>query len=261
MIVGSTEHPSVLAAARALESEGYSLAILPCDANGVYQPEIVSRAIRRDTALVSLQLANHETGVLHPIAEIGALTRAHRIPLHCDATAAYGHIPVDVRALNVDLLSVSAHKFGGPRGIGFLFVRNEIPLSPLFFGGSQERGLRPGTENLPAIAGFAEALACVTLPAPPATRDRLEERLCALLPHSRVNGAGAPRLPHILSLMIPGVESSWLLPRLSQAEIYASARAACAGDEREPSHVLLAMGLSHARPPLQCDFPPALTAN
>ncbi|NLI53539.1 MAG: cysteine desulfurase [Clostridiales bacterium] len=247
LIVGSTEHHSVLFAAQALKQEGFSLTILPCDSNGRYRPEELSGAIRPDTALVSLQLANNETGVLQPIAEIGAITRARRIPLHCDATAAYGHISIDVRALKIDLLTVSAHKLGGPRGIGFLFVRNEIPIVPLFFGGSQERTLRPGTENLPAIAGFARALSCGYIPASAAARDRLEAELHARFPDARVNGADAPRLPHILSLTIPGVPSERLLPLLSAAGICASARAACAGGERTPSHVLTAMGLNRTQ--------------
>lgn len=247
LIVGSTEHSSVLQAARALEKGGARLTILPCGPDGRYNLEAVAAAIRPETALVSLHLANNETGVLQPIAEIGAVTRRLRVPLHCDATAAFGHIPIDAGALNIDLLTASAHKFGGPRGIGFLYVRSGIPLLPLFFGGSQERALRPGTENLPAIAGLARALSCADMPASAAARNRLEERLCALLPHARVNGASAPRLPHILSLTIPGVPSERLLPLLDAAGVFASARAACAGSEREPSHVLTAMGLNRTR--------------
>ena len=246
LIVGSTEHQSILAAARALAREGYDLSILPCDQNGVYSPEELARLIRPDTALVSLQLANHETGVLQPIDEIGAITRAKHIPLHCDAVAAYGHIPLDVRALNIDLLSAAAHKIGGPRGAGFLFVRNEIALVPLFFGGSQERALRPGTENLPAIAGFSKAVTLSTLPARSDVRNRLEALLTARFPACRVNGGEVPRLPHLLNITFPGMPSERLLTLLSAAGIYVSARAACAGGEREPSHVLLAMGLSAA---------------
>ena len=244
LIVGRTEHPSVLAAARALSREGCTLSILPCDANGRYSPEELRRMIRADTALVSLQIANHETGVLQPIEEIGSIMREKRIPLHCDAVAAYGHIPLDVRALKIDLMSVSAHKMGGPSGVGFLFVRNEIPIVSLFFGGSQERGLRPGTENLPAIAGFAKALSCVEIPASVQVRDRLLALLLERFPSAVVNGGAVERLPHILNITLPGVPAERLLPLLSAAEIYVSARAACAGGEREPSHVLTSMGLS-----------------
>ena len=244
LIVGSAEHPSVLAAARTLAREGCSLSILPCDVNGRYSPEELRGMIRADTALVSLQIANHETGVLQPIKEIGSITREKRIPLHCDAVAAYGHIPLDVRALKIDLMSVSAHKMGGPSGAGFLFVRNEIPIVSLFFGGSQERGLRPGTENLPAIAGFAKALACAELPVSSLVRDRLQSLLSERFPLSIVNGGAVERLPHILNISLPGVPAERLLPLLSAAEIYVSARAACAGGEREPSHVLTSMGLS-----------------
>ena len=243
-IVGCTEHQSVLAAARALEREGYSLNILPCDENGVYSPDTLKRMIRPETALVSLQVANHETGVIQPIEQIGSITRAMRVPLHCDAVAAYGHIPLDVRALKIDLLSASARKMGGPSGAGFLYVRNEIAILPLFFGGSQERGLRPGSENLPAIAGFAKALTCAKLPADSSVRDRLQALLLERYPSAQVNGGTVARLPHILSISLAGVASERLLPLLSAAGIYVSARAACAGGEREPSHVLVAMGLS-----------------
>lgn len=243
-IVGCTEHHSILFAAHALEREGVSLTILPCDADGRYSPDALQRAIRPDTALVSLQVANNETGVLQPIAEIGSITREKRIPLHCDAVAAYGHIPLDVRALKIDLLTVSAHKAGGPRGIGFLFIRNEIPVVPLFFGGLQERGLRPGTENLPAIAGFAKALSCAEMPASASVRDALQAQLLQRFRACRINGGAVQRLPHILSVTLPGVPGERLLPLLSAKGIYASARAACAGGERKPSHVLTAMGLS-----------------
>ena len=245
-IVGATEHHSVLSAAHALEREGYDLSILPCNENGLYSPQLLARMIRPNTALVSLQIANHETGVLQPIAEIGAITRANHIPLHCDAVAAYGHIPLDVRALKIDLMSTAAHKIGGPRGAGFLYVRNEFALVPLFFGGSQERALRPGTENLPAIAGFAKATTLSTLPASSDVRDRLQALLTARFPDCCINGVAAPRLPHILSVTFPGVPGEQLLPLLSAAGIYVSMRAACAGGEQKPSHVLTAMGLSAA---------------
>ncbi|MDD4312157.1 MAG: cysteine desulfurase family protein [Eubacteriales bacterium] len=246
LIVGNTEHQSILSAARALEREGYLLSILSCDENGRYSPQELQRIIRSDTALVSLQIANHETGVLQPIAEIGAITRASHIPFHCDAVAAYGHIPLDVRVLKIDLLSTAAHKIGGPRGAGFLYVRNEIALVPLFFGGSQERALRPGTENLPAIAGFAKALRLSTLPAPGDVIDRLQTLLRARFPTCRINGGNVPRLPHILNVTFPGVSGEQLMYQLSAAGIFVSMRAACAGGERTPSHVLTAMGLSAA---------------
>lgn len=244
LIVGSTEHHSVLAAAKALSPEGVTLSVLPCSVDGVYDPDQLKKMLRPDTALVSLHIANNETGVLQPIDEIGAITRERRIPLHCDAVAAYGHIPLDVRALKIDLMTASAHKTGGPRGVGFLYVRNEISLSPLFFGGSQERALRPGTENLSAIAGFAKAVELSPPPASAEVRDRLQTLLLERFPASRINGGRVPRLPHILSISLPGVASERLLPLLSSAGIYCSARAACAGGERIPSHVLLAMGLS-----------------
>ena len=246
LIVGATEHHSVLYAARALKAEGFFVAELACDENGVYSPEALRAAIRPDTALVSLHLANNETGVIQPIAEIGAITRERRIPLHCDAVAAFGLIPIDVQALKIDLLSASAHKLGGPKGTGFLYVRNEIPLAPLFYGGSQERGLRPGTENVPAIAGFAKALEYMPPRADSSARDLLESLLLAAIPGARINGAGVERLPNLLSVTFPGASGERMLAALSAQEIYASTRAACASGEREPSHVLTSMGLSRA---------------
>jgi cysteine desulfurase len=233
--------------AEALSREGFSCSILPCTPDGTYSPEELEQMIRPDTALVSLHVANNETGVIQPIREIGAITRARRIPLHCDAVAAFDHVSLDVRALKIDLLTASAHKIGGPKGVGFLYVRNEITLSPVLFGGSQERGLRPGTENLPGIAGFAKAVEIASLPAPSSVRDRLQSLLLERFPNAIVNGAGAPRLPHILNITLPGVPAEQLLPLLSAAGVYASARAACAGGERKPSHVLTAMGLSAAQ--------------
>ncbi len=246
LIVGATEHHSVLYAARALKTDGFFVTELSCDENGVYSPEALRAVIRPDTALVSLHLANNETGVIQPIAEIGAITRERRIVLHCDAVAAFGQIPIDVQALKIDLLSVSAHKLGGPRGTGFLYVRNEIPLAPLFFGGSQERGLRPGTENVPAIGGFAKALEYLPPRADSTARDLLESLLLTAIPGARINGAGAERLPNLLSVTFPGASGERLLAALSAQEIYAATRAACASGEREPSHVLTSMGLSRA---------------
>ena len=246
LIVGVTEHHSVLYSACALKPEGFHITSLRCDENGIYSPEALRAAIRPDTALVSLHLANNETGVIEPIAEIGAITRERRIPLHCDAVAAFGQIPIDVRALQVDLLSASAHKLGGPKGTGVLYVRNEISLVPLFFGGSQERGLRPGTENVPAIAGFAKALEHLPMRADSSARDLLESLLLDAIPGAHINGAGAARLPNLLSVTFPGASGERLLAALSAQEIYASTRAACASGEREPSHVLTSMGLSRA---------------
>ncbi len=246
LIVGATEHHSVLYAAHALKKEGFRVTELACDENGVYSPEALRASIRPNTALVSLHLANNETGVVEPIAEIGAITRERRIVLHCDAVAAFGQIPIDVQALKIDLLSASAHKLGGPKGTGFLYVRNEISLVPLFFGGSQERGFRPGTENVPAIGGFAKALEHLPPRADSSARDLLESLLLAAIPGARVNGAGAERLPNLLSVTFPGASGERLLAALSAQEIYAATRAACASGEREPSHVLTSMGLSRA---------------
>lgn len=246
LVIGCTEHASILEAAHMLEKEGFCLSLVPCDSSGRYDPERVAELLRPDTALVSIQLANNETGVIQPIARISAATRALRIPLHCDAVAAYTQIPVDVHAMKIDLLSAAAHKIGGPKGTGFLYVRNEIPIYPLFWGGQQERGIRPGTENVPGIAGFAKALSCAITPADSAPRDLLQTLLLASHPNARVNGAGAERLPGFLSITFPGISGEHLLARLAADGIYASARAACASGSKKPSHVLTAMGLSAA---------------
>ena len=250
IVVGATEHASVLQAARALEKEGFSLTIVPCGADGVVPAESVYRAIRPDTALVSVQYANNETGVLQPVSAIGAAARAKRVPFHCDAVSAFGHVPIDVRAEKIDLLSASAHKIGGPKGAGFLYIRNGIPIAPLFFGGAQERALRPGTENVPAIAGFRAAIerspAVSGRSADGSLRDYMEQELQKRIPGCRVNGQTAPRLPNILSVVFPGVSAETMLLLLSERGIYASARAACSSGEHKPSHVLTAMGLPKA---------------
>ncbi len=248
LIVGATEHHSVLLAAKALEKEGFWVTFLPCGADGTIDPASLERAVRPETALISVQYANNETGVIQPVRQIGILARKYRVPFHCDAVSAYGHIPIDARCACIDLLSVSAHKFGGPVGTGFLYIRNGTPFVPLFFGGSQEFSRRPGTENVPAIAGFRKAAelsaACSGRADEPFLRDRLQEILTAGLPEARVNGKSAARLPNCLSVTIPGAPNEKMLYLLEQKGVCASARAACATRERAPSHVLAAMGLT-----------------
>jgi cysteine desulfurase len=250
LIVGATEHHSVLSAAKALHREFFSVSVVPCDKNGVISPSSVARAIRPETALISVQYANNETGVVQPVRAIGILARSRHIPFHCDAVSAYGEVPIDVRKSKIDLLSVSAHKLGGPKGAGFLYIRNGIPFLPLFCGGPQENARRPGTENVPAIAGFHKAAELSAAHSgraeSPYLRDRLQALLTERLPDIRVNSGSADRLPYYLSITIPGSASEKMLYLLGRKGIYASAGAACATREHAPSHVLTAMGLTQS---------------
>jgi len=250
LVIGSTERHSVLSAARHLKSAGYSVSLVPCDYNGIVGADAVERAIRPDTTLVSVQYANNETGVIQPVATIGAAAKAHKVPFHCDAVSAYGHIPLNVEQDCIDLLSTSAHKLYGPKGVGFLYIRNGTPILPLMFGGAQEYRLRPGTQNIPAVAGFCKAVSCSGAYANaadnPSLRDRLQTLIMQTLPDCRVNGANAPRLPGYLSVTFPGVPGERLLQELNDRGVCAAARAACATGERTPSHVLRAMGLADA---------------
>ena len=246
-VVSAIEHASVLAAARALCRE---VTFVPPDAEGRVSVDAVAAALRPDTRLISVQLANNETGVLQPAAGIGVLAHERRIPFHCDAVQAFGHIPVDAAALNADLLTLSAHKLYGPRGVGALIVRQGVPLEPLIRGGGQELGLRAGTENLPAACGFAVAvrLAMEDMAAR-AARERgllagFIDEVGRRVPGCRVLGGSAPRLPGIAALLLPGMTSEEAIARLDLMGIQVSGGAACASRERGPSHVYRAMGLS-----------------
>ena len=245
-VVSAIEHASVLRAAAALCRE---VTLVPPEPDGRVRPEAVLDALRPDTKLVSVQLANNETGMLQPVAEMAALLRAKRVPLHCDAVQAVGHVPVDVKALGVDLLSLSGHKLYGPRGVGALFVRQGTPLSPLIHGGGQELGLRSGTENLPAIVGLGVAarLAAEDLDERAAREQALLDMFCTevlrRVPGCRRLGEGE-RLPGVTALLIPGLNSELAVARLDTMGIQISGGAACASRAHEPSHVYRAMGLS-----------------
>lgn len=248
-VVSAIEHASVLRAAAALCREVTRVAPEP---DGRVRPEAVARALRPDTKLISVQLANNETGALQPVAQIGALARARRVPLHCDAVQAFGHVPVDVKALNVDMLSLSGHKLYGPRGVGALYVRQGVLPPPLMYGGGQEFGRRAGTENLPAIAGLAvaAALAAADMNERAAREAALLSDFCAALrqgvPGFRLLAEASKRLPGIAAVLLPGMPSEELVARLDAAGILASGGAACASHEPGPSHVYRAMGLSEA---------------
>ena len=250
-ITSAIEHPAVLQTCRALEREGYGLTVLPVGADGRVDPASLTAALRPDTALVSVMLANNETGAIQPIEELAAIARAAGVLFHTDAVQALGKVPVDVDALGVDLLSVSAHKVHGPKGVGALFVRKGVALTPLVHGGGHEWGLRAGTENVPGIVGFGQACSLAQRRLLGAEserlsglRDRLEAGVLALLPKARVLGDPAHRLPNTSALSLPGIRGESLVMLLDRRGVRFSSGSACKAGHPDPSHALLAMGLS-----------------
>lgn len=244
------EHHAVLHTLDRLREAGFEVELLDVHENGVIQPEQVANAIRPDTCLVTIMYANNEIGTIQPIAQIGSICREKGVLFHTDAVQAVGHLAIDVRAQQIDMLSLSAHKFHGPKGIGALYVRKGIPLTNLIEGGAQERGKRGGTENLPAIVGMAAALkqACghqreyaekVTV-----LRDRLIEGL-GQISHAALNGDRTQRLPGNVSFCFEGIEGESLLLLLDARGICASSGSACTSGSLDPSHVLLAIGRIH----------------
>ncbi|MBO4354382.1 MAG: cysteine desulfurase NifS [Clostridia bacterium] len=244
------EHHAVLHTLNKLKKQGFEIELLDVDENGKVTPEQVEKAIREDTALVSVMFANNEIGTVEPIAEIGAVCRAHGVLFHTDAVQAAGHLKIDVAKMNIDMLSLSAHKFHGPKGVGVLYCKKGIFLSNLIEGGAQERGKRAGTENLPAIVGMAKALsdACANMDENAkkltAMRDRLIEGL-SKVPHSILNGDAKDRLPGNVNMCFEGVEGESLLLLLDMNGIEASSGSACTSGSLDPSHVLLAIGRPH----------------
>ena len=251
IITTAIEHHAVLHTAQYLEKLGYEVTYLPVDGDGLVDPAAVEQAIRPDTILISVMAANNEIGTIQPIAEIGAIARAHKVLFHTDAVQAVGHIPVDVEAWNVDLLSLSGHKFGGPKGIGALYMRKPLRLPALIQGGGQEKGRRSGTENVPGAVGMAAALkeAVDRLPEESARLATLRDKLIAglsALPYTRLTGHPVKRLPGTASFVFEGVEGEALLLHLDAKGICASSGSACSSASLDPSHVLLTIGLPHA---------------
>ena len=243
------EHHAVLHTLRKLKEQGFEVQLLDVGAEGNITTDQVEEAIRPDTCLVTVMFANNEIGSILPIAEIGEVCRAHGVLFHTDAVQAAGHIPVNVKKQNIDMLSLSAHKFHGPRGIGALYVKRGIELTSLMEGGGQERGKRPGTENLPAIMGMAAALKeeCTLMEKNAvkvtAMRDRLIQGL-SQIPYSILNGPRDNRLPGNVNFCFEGVSGESLLLLLDSKGICASSGSACASGALDPSHVLLALGLT-----------------
>ena len=244
------EHHAVLHTLDKLKQQGFEITLLDVHSNGIVTPEQVRDAIREDTCLVSVMFANNEIGTVQPIAEIGAVCREKGVPFHTDAVQAVGHIRVNVAEQNIDMLSLSAHKFHGPKGIGVLYAKRGIPLDSLINGGAQERGKRAGTENLPAIVGMAAALeqAVANLDDYAARLTPLRDRLIAGLdkiPYSELNGDRDHRLPATVNFCFEGIEGESLLLLLDDKGICASSGSACTSGSLDPSHVLLAIGRPH----------------
>jgi len=253
LVTTAIEHEAVRATMTALGRRGYRITTIPVDDTGIVSVDAVREAVTPDTALVSVMHANNEIGTLQPIAEIAAIARASGALMHTDAVQTAGRIPVDVRALGVDLLTLSAHKFHGPKGAGALFIRRGVKLAPALTGGRQERGRRSGTEPVAIYAGMglAAELAQAALADEPGRlallRDRLETALLAGIPDTVRNGAASPRVPNTTNLSFAGVESESLLIGLDLEGVAVSSGSACSSGTLEPSHVLRAMGCAHAR--------------
>ena len=251
IITSAIEHHAILHTAQYLEKQGYEVTYLPVDAQGRVDPAAVQAALRPDTILISVMAANNEIGTIEPVAEIGAIARAAGVLFHVDAVQAVGHIPVDVEAWSCDLLSLSGHKFGGPRGIGALYMRKPLRLPPLIHGGGQEKGRRSGTENVAGAVGLAAALkeAAAHLDGEgarlTALRDRLMDGLLSAVPRCKITGPRENRLPGTASLVFECVEGESILLRLDAMGIQSSSGSACSSASLDPSHVLLGIGLPH----------------
>ena len=250
VITSAIEHDSVLDPCEALVERGIEVTLLPVDCEGLVRPEDVRRAIRADTVLITLMLANNELGTIEPIEEIGKIAAEKGIVFHADAIQAAGKIPVDVNQLGVNLLSISAHKFYGPKGVGALYVRKGTRLEPLMYGGHSERDRRPGTEDVAAIAGLGKAadLAVARMQEEgrrvAALRDRLEKGLVDRIPFARINGSRTHRTPNTINPTLPFIEGEAMVIALDLKGIACSTGAACSSGAVEPSHVLTAIGLA-----------------
>lgn len=250
IVTDNIEHHAVLHSAKALEREGFEVTYVSADNNGLVRAEDVAAAIRPDTAMVSVMFANNELGTIQPVAEIGSICRSEGVLFHCDAVQAAGILPIDVKQMNIDLLSISAHKFHGPKGVGVMYARRGCVPETYIDGGEQERGHRAGTENVASIVGAAAAFAEAM-----SERDEKAERLCAMrdeiqsglmkIPGAQVNGGAAPRLPGTLNMSFDGIDGQSLIFELDLKGLAASSGSACASGSVNPSHVLLALGLPY----------------
>ena len=251
IITSKIEHHAVLHTVQALEKEGFEATYLDVDSDGIISLDELRAAIREDTILITIMYANNEIGSVQPIKEIGAIAREHKIPFHTDAVQAAGHLKIDVRSENIDMLSLSAHKFGGPKGTGVLYVKRGVNPKNLILGGGQERGKRAGTENIAGIIGTAEALSLAlsrideVTPRVTAMRDRLIDGILENIPYTRLNGGREHRLPGNVNISVEYIEGESLILLLDLNGVCASSGSACTTGSLDPSHVLLALGLTH----------------
>lgn len=251
IITTKIEHHAILHTCEYLEKLGFEITYLDVDEHGAVHPEQLERAIREDTILVSVMFANNEIGTIQPIGELGEIAHRHGVLFHTDAVQAYGHVPIQVDELNIDMLSASAHKINGPKGVGFLYIRDSVKIGAFIHGGAQERGRRAGTQNTPGIVGFGKAteLARNDLKQrrtkEEELRDYLIERVLAEIPYTRLNGHRTQRLSNNANFSFRFIEGESLLILLDQNGICASSGSACTSGSLDPSHVLLAIGLPH----------------
>ena len=251
IIISAIEHHAVLHSAKALEQQGVEVTVLPVDADGLVSPADVEAAIRPETVLVSIMAANNEVGTIEPLEQIGEIAHRHGVLFHTDAVQAFGHIPLDVEAMHIDLLSASAHKFHGPKGVGLLYVRKGVKLGVFMDGGAQEKKRRAGTSNVPGIVGMgaaaeeAKARMDAMIPAVSAVRDHIIERIEREIPYAKLNGHRTQRLPGNVNFCFRFIEGESMLMLLDADGICASSGSACTSGSLDPSHVLLALGLPH----------------
>ncbi len=251
LITTAIEHHAVLHTCEFLEKDGYEVTYLPVDEEGLVDPKAFEAAIRPDTVMASVMFANNEIGTIEPIAELSAIAHAHGVIFHTDAVQAFGHVPIDVDAMGIDLMSASGHKVYGPKGIGFLYKRKNVRIDNLIHGGAQERGLRAGTENTAGIVGFAKAVELAMaeqadeMQRQSELRDHAIDRILAEIPYSRVNGSRTKRLPNNINVCFRFIEGEGMLLQLAGRGICTSSGSACTSGSLDPSHVLLAIGLPH----------------
>ncbi len=251
LITSKIEHHAVLNAFEFLEKQGFEVTYLDVDENGLVDLDQLRAAIRPTTTLISIMFANNEIGTIEPIGEIGKIAKENGIIFHTDAVQAFAHVPIDVNALNIDLLSASGHKFNGPKGIGFLYIRNGIKIAPLIHGGSQEKGRRGGTQNTPGIVGMGKAVEIAAEHLEKRRgyetklRDYMIDRVLAEIPYTKLNGDRTDRLSNNANFSFRFIEGESLLIMLDQKGICGSSGSACTSGSLDPSHVLLAIGLPH----------------
>ena len=251
IITSKIEHHAILHTCEYLEKQGFEVTYLDVDENGLVHPEEVEKAIRPDTILISVMFANNEIGTIEPIAEIGKIAKEHGVLFHTDAVQAFGHVPIDVEKMNIDMLSASGHKINGPKGIGLMYIRKGLKLGSFIHGGAQERHRRAGTHNVPGIVGFAKAVELASahleerIKYETELRDYYIHRVETEIPYAKLNGDRTSRLPNNTNFCFRFIEGESMLILLDQKGICASSGSACTSGSLDPSHVLLAIGLPH----------------